>query len=80
MQAHACACMFNMHKTSKLVSHTAVRNFGMHMRASEYTQHTRDACHKLALGFPNYTCGVTMNFLMVGSLESKCVALVGLYG
>ena len=38
-------------KLRKLVcARTAAREFGMHMRDSGYTQHTRDARHELALG------------------------------
>ena len=37
---------------------TVAHNFGMCTIASEHTQHTSDACHKLTLGLPHYTCGV----------------------
>ena len=38
---------------------TVACNFGVRTRASEHTQHTRNACHELALGLPHYTCRVT---------------------
>ena len=33
--------------------------FGMHTQDIEYSQHMRNACHKLALALPHYMCGVT---------------------
>ena len=54
-------------KLQKLTcARTVARNFGVCTWASEYTQHTRNACHKLALGLPHYTCGVTTGTVAVG--------------
>ena len=59
MQAHACVCMFNEFKTSKFVcAHTVACNFNVHTQASEHTQYTKDACHKLTISLPYYMCGV----------------------
>ena len=55
-------------KLQKLAcARTVARNFGVHMRASEHTRHTRNACHELALGLPHYTCGVTTGTVAVGN-------------
>ena len=68
MQANACACTFNMCKTSKLAcARTVALNFGMRTWASEHTRHTRNARHKLALGLPHYTCGVTTGTVAIGN-------------
>ena len=57
MQAHMCACMFNMCKTSKnAYAHTVTCDFGVRTWNSEYTQHMRDAHHEFALGLPHYSC------------------------
>ena len=48
----ACAC-------------TVARDFGVCMRDSKHTRHTRDACHELALGMPHYMCGVTTGTVAV---------------
>ena len=50
-----------------MCAHTVACDFGVHMRDSEYTQHTRDARHELALGLPHYTCGVTTSTVAVGN-------------
>ena len=55
-------------KFQKLVcAHTVAHDFGMCMRDSKHTQHTRDACHELVLGLPHYTCGVTTGTVAVGN-------------
>ena len=54
IQKMACAC-------------TVALDFGMHMWDSKHTQHTRDARHKLTLGLPHYTCGVTTGTVAVGN-------------
>ena len=54
LQKLACAC-------------TIARDFGMRMWDSKHTRHTRGACHKLALGLPHYTCGVTTGTVAVGN-------------
>ena len=55
-------------KLQKLAcAHTVARDFGMHTQESKHTQHMRDACHKLALGLPHYTCGVTTGTIAVGN-------------
>ena len=54
MQVHACA-------------RTVTCNFGIRTWDSKYTQHTRDVRHKLALGLPHYTCGVTTGKVAVGN-------------
>ena len=46
---------------------TVARNFGVRTRASEHTQHTRNAHHELALGLPHYTCHVTTGTVAVGN-------------
>ena len=46
---------------------TVARNFGVCMRASEHTRHTRNARHELALGLPHYTCGITTGTVAVGN-------------
>ena len=48
-------------------THTVARNFGVRTRASEHTRHARNARHKLALGLPHYTCGVTTGTVVVGN-------------
>ena len=55
-------------KLQKLVcACTVACDFGMCMWDSKHTQHTRDACHKLALGLPHYKCGVTTDKVAVGN-------------
>ena len=52
----------------KLVcARTVAHNFGMHTWDSKHMRHTRDARHKLALGLPHYTCGVTTGTVTVGN-------------
>ena len=54
-------------------AHNVAYNFGMRKQDSERTQHTRDACHKLALGLPHYTCGVATDTVTVGNeMELIC--------
>ena len=61
MQAQPC-------KTLKTGStHTVEYNFGVCMWASEHIQHTRDAHHKLTLGFPHYMCDVATGTVVVGN-------------
>ena len=53
-------------KVKKLAcAHTVAHDFGVHMWDSKHKRHTRDACHKLALGLPHYTCGVTTGTVAV---------------
>ena len=55
-------------KLQKLAcARTVARNFGVCTWASEHTRHTRNAHHKLALGLPHYTCGVTTGTVAVGN-------------
>ena len=54
LQKLACAC-------------TVAHSFGVRMRNSKHTRHTRDAHHELALGLPHYTCGVTTGTVAVGN-------------
>ena len=53
VSVHACVCMFITCQTLK---------FGVHMIASEHTQHMSDACHELTLGLSHYTCGVQVQY------------------
>ena len=46
---------------------TVAHDFGMCMQESKHTRHTNDACHKLTLGLPHYTCGVTTGTVAVGN-------------
>ena len=56
----ACAC-------------TVAHDFGVRTRDSKHTQHTRNACHELALGLPRYTCGVTTSTVAVGNeIQTAC--------
>ena len=55
-------------KPQKLAcAHTVARDFGVRTRESKHTRHTRDACHKLALGLLHYICGVTTGTVAVGN-------------
>ena len=48
-------------------------DFGVHMRDSKHTRHTRDAHHELALGLPHYTCGVTTGTVaVVNEIQLLC--------
>ena len=74
---HACryarvlACL-TYAKLKKLVcARTVAHNFGVDTWNSECTRHTRDARHKLALGLPNYTCGVTTSTV---AMKYNCFA------
>ena len=66
---HACrhTCVLAYLTPVKLQKLVCARNFGVHMRASEHTRHMRNACHKLALGLPHYTCRVTTGTVAVGN-------------
>ena len=60
-------------KLQKLVcARTVAHDFGMRMHNSKHTRHTRDAHHELALGLPNYTCGVTTGTIAVGNEIQLC--------
>ena len=63
---HTCVLARLTHvKLQKLAyAHTVAHNFGVRTQASE---HTRNACHELALGLPHYTCGVTTGTVAVGN-------------
>ena len=64
---HVLACLMHS-KLQKLVcAHTVACNFGIHMQASEYMGHTRDAHLKLTLGLPYYMCGVATGTVTVGN-------------
>ena len=69
MCRHTCVLANLMHvKLQKLACvRTVARNFGVHTWASEHTRHMRNARHKLALGLPHYTCGVTTGTVAVGN-------------
>ena len=64
---YTCVLAHLMHaELQKLAcARTIARNFGMRTRDSKHTQHMRDARHKLALGLPHYTCGVTTGTVAV---------------
>ena len=67
-------------KLQKLAcARTVARDCGMHTLDSEYTQHTRDVRHELALGLPHYTCGVTTGAVAVGNEIQLCCADCLLY-
>ena len=46
---------------------TVAHDFGVCTLDSKHTRHMRDACHKLALGLPHYTCGVATVTVAVGN-------------
>ena len=48
-------------------AHTVAHDFGVRMRDSKHTRHTRDARHELALGLLCYMCGVTTGTVAVGN-------------
>ena len=55
-------------KVKKLVcAHTVARDFGMRQQDGKHTRHMRDGRHKLALGLPHFTCGVTTGTVTVGN-------------
>ena len=56
---HMLARLTHAKLKKQLSAHTVARDFGMHTRAKKYWQHTRYAGHKLVLGLPHYTCGIT---------------------
>ena len=63
----ACAC-------------TVARDFGVRMRDSKHTRHTRDARHEFALGLPHYMCGVTTGTVAVDNeIQLLCSSLATLY-
>ena len=76
--AHACrhtnvlACLMHAKDQKLACACTVACNFGMHTWDSECTQHTRDACHELALGLPYYTCDVTTGTVVVGNEIQLC--------
>ena len=60
-------------KLQKLAcTHSVACNFGMCTWNSKYMQHTRDARHQLALGFPHYTCGVTTGIAVGDEIQLFC--------
>ena len=61
------ACLTRAKLKKLAYVHTVACNFGVRMWNSEYMGHTRDVHHKLALGLPHYTCGVT-----TGTVAMKC--------
>ena len=53
-------------KLKKLAcARTVACDFGVRVRDSKHTCHTRDARHELALCLPHYTCGVTTGTVAV---------------
>ena len=69
VQVHACACMFNMRKITKMarartVAYDFVCTCEIH---SKHKRYKRDTHYKLALGLPHYTCGVTTGTVAVGN-------------
>ena len=59
---------------------TVAHDFGVHMRDSKHTQHTRVARHELTLGLPHYMCGVTTGTVAVGNeIQLLCSSLASLY-
>ena len=58
-----------MHTNLKnlVCAYTVAHDFGMHTQDSKHTRHTRDTHHELALGLPDYTCGVTTDTVVVGN-------------
>ena len=70
---HACrymrvfACLMHAKLQKLACAHTVACVFGMRTWDSKHTQHTRDACHELALGLLHYTCGVTTGTVAVGN-------------
>ena len=73
MQVHAyrytrvLACLTRAKLKKLACAHTVACAFDVRTRDSKHTQHTRDACHKLALGLSHYTCGVTTGTVAVGN-------------
>ena len=66
MQVHACVARLTRAKLKKLAcACTVAHNFVVRTQDSKHTRHTRDAHHKLALGLPHYTCGVTTGTVAV---------------
>ena len=68
-------------KLQKLAcARTVARDFGVHTQESKHTRHMRDARHKLALGLPHYTCGVTTGTIAVrNEIQLLCSLLASLY-
>ena len=70
---HACRYMrvlvsLTRPKLQKLAcARTVAHDFGVHTWESKHTRHMRDARHKLTLGLPHYTCGVTTGTVAVGN-------------
>ena len=55
---HVSACLPHVELKKLACTCTVAHNFGVHTIASEHMQHKSDACYKLTLGLPHYTCGV----------------------
>ena len=59
---HVLACLTHVKLQKLACVRTVAHNFGVRMRASEHTRHTRNARHELT---PHYTCGVTAGTVAV---------------
>ena len=55
------ACLPHVNFITLTFTHIVAHNFGIHMPASEYIQHTSDAHQELAHGFTHYMCGVQVH-------------------
>ena len=58
---------------------TVACNFGMCMRSSEHKRHAKVAHHKLTLGLPHRTCGVTTGTIAVGNEMQPFLQLIGFF-
>ena len=64
---HVRACLTHAKLQKLACARTVGRDFGERKCDNKHTQHTRDACHKLALGLLHYTCDVTTGTVVVGN-------------
>ena len=58
------ACLMHTKLQKLACARTVARDFGMRVQDSK---HMRDSRHKLTLGLPHYTCGVTTGTVAVGN-------------
>ena len=61
------ACLTRAKLKKLACARTVAHDFDVRTRDSKLTRHIRDARHKLALGLPHYTCGVTTGTVAVGN-------------
>ena len=61
------ACLIDAKLQKLMCACTVTCDFGMCTRDSKHTRHTRDACHKFALGLPHNTCGITTGTVAAGN-------------